>query len=41
MNDFDLIIGGFAVPGAARLDVINPATGQVFASCARGPGTGR
>jgi acyl-CoA reductase-like NAD-dependent aldehyde dehydrogenase len=33
--DFPLLIGGRPVDGAARLEVINPATGQVFASCAR------
>ncbi len=32
---FQLLIGGRKVPGASQLDVINPATGKVFASCAR------
>ena len=32
---FDLVINGKLVPGAARLDVVNPATGKVFVSCAR------
>jgi|HigsolmetaAR202D_1030399.scaffolds.fasta_scaffold01341_8 acyl-CoA reductase-like NAD-dependent aldehyde dehydrogenase len=32
---FDLVINGKLVPGAARLDVINPATGRPFVSCAR------
>jgi len=37
MPDYDapyrLLIGGHLVDTAARLDVINPATGQVFAQC--------
>jgi acyl-CoA reductase-like NAD-dependent aldehyde dehydrogenase len=32
---FDLVINGQLVPGASRLDVINPATGAPFVSCAR------
>lgn len=32
---FNLVIGGKLVPGAATLDVINPATGKVFMTCAR------
>jgi acyl-CoA reductase-like NAD-dependent aldehyde dehydrogenase len=32
---FDLLIDGRLVAGASKLDVINPATGQVFARCAR------
>lgn len=35
MTSFDLVINGQMVPGASTLDVINPATGEVFASCAR------
>jgi acyl-CoA reductase-like NAD-dependent aldehyde dehydrogenase len=34
-HEFQLLINGRKVPGAAQLDVINPATGKVFASCAR------
>jgi acyl-CoA reductase-like NAD-dependent aldehyde dehydrogenase len=30
-----LLIGGRLVPGASCSDVVNPATGQAFASCAR------
>jgi acyl-CoA reductase-like NAD-dependent aldehyde dehydrogenase len=33
--DFELVIDGKLVPGAQRLDVVNPATGKVFVSCAR------
>ena len=32
---FDLVINGKLTPGAATLDVINPATGKVLATCAR------
>jgi acyl-CoA reductase-like NAD-dependent aldehyde dehydrogenase len=32
---FDLLIDGRLIAGASKLDVINPATGQVFARCAR------
>jgi acyl-CoA reductase-like NAD-dependent aldehyde dehydrogenase len=32
---FNLLINGRLVPGASRLDVVNPATGKVFVSCAR------
>jgi acyl-CoA reductase-like NAD-dependent aldehyde dehydrogenase len=32
---FNLLIGGKLVPGAMTLDVVNPATGKVFATCAR------
>jgi acyl-CoA reductase-like NAD-dependent aldehyde dehydrogenase len=32
---FKLVIDGKLVDGAASLDVINPATGKVFATCAR------
>ena len=32
---FDLVINGKLVPGASRLDVVNPATGQPFVTCAR------
>ena len=32
---FQLTIDGIATPGASTLDVINPATGKVFISCAR------
>jgi acyl-CoA reductase-like NAD-dependent aldehyde dehydrogenase len=34
-SSFNLVIGGKLVPGAATLDVINPATGKVFMTCAR------
>jgi acyl-CoA reductase-like NAD-dependent aldehyde dehydrogenase len=34
-TEFNLVIGGQLVPGASRLDVVNPATGKVFATCAR------
>lgn len=34
-NSFNLVIDGKLVPGAATLDVINPATGKVFMTCAR------
>jgi len=34
-SEFNLLIDGRLTPGAGRLDVVNPATGQVFASCAR------
>lgn len=34
-RSFDLVIGGRLVPGALSLDVINPATGKPFTSCAR------
>jgi acyl-CoA reductase-like NAD-dependent aldehyde dehydrogenase len=32
---FELVINGQLVPGASRLDVVNPATGQPFVSCSR------
>ena len=32
---FNLVIDGKLVPGAMTLDVVNPATGKVFATCAR------
>jgi acyl-CoA reductase-like NAD-dependent aldehyde dehydrogenase len=35
MSDFKLLIDGRLVDGASILDVINPATEEVFASCAR------
>jgi acyl-CoA reductase-like NAD-dependent aldehyde dehydrogenase len=35
MSDFKLLIDGRLVDGASVLDVINPATEEVFASCAR------
>ena len=35
MSEFELLIGGRLVAGAARLEVINPATEEIFASCAR------
>ena len=38
MNDLDLIIDGTAVSGAGSLNVINPATGEVFATCGRADG---
>jgi acyl-CoA reductase-like NAD-dependent aldehyde dehydrogenase len=34
-HDFQLVIDGKLVPGALTLDVVNPATGKVFATCAR------
>jgi acyl-CoA reductase-like NAD-dependent aldehyde dehydrogenase len=34
-REFTLLIDGLAVPGAASLEVINPATGAVLATCAR------
>jgi acyl-CoA reductase-like NAD-dependent aldehyde dehydrogenase len=37
-TDFTLTIDGEAVTGSSTLDVINPATGQVFATC---PAAGR
>lgn len=33
--DYKLLIDGRLVEGSGRLDVVNPATGEVFASCAR------
>ena len=33
MSDYRLLIDGRLVAGASRLDVVNPATGQVFAAC--------
>jgi acyl-CoA reductase-like NAD-dependent aldehyde dehydrogenase len=32
-SDFSLLIDGESVAGAERLDVVNPATGKVFAQC--------
>jgi acyl-CoA reductase-like NAD-dependent aldehyde dehydrogenase len=34
-EEFRLLIGGKLVPGAARFDVINPATEEVYAACPR------
>jgi acyl-CoA reductase-like NAD-dependent aldehyde dehydrogenase len=34
-HEFQLLINGRKVPGAQQLEVINPATGKVFAHCAR------
>lgn len=34
-SEFKLVIDGELVGGANRLDVVNPATGKVFVSCAR------
>jgi acyl-CoA reductase-like NAD-dependent aldehyde dehydrogenase len=34
-HEFGLIINGRSTPGASTLDVVNPATGKIFASCAR------
>jgi acyl-CoA reductase-like NAD-dependent aldehyde dehydrogenase len=34
-HDFRLMINGQRTPGAATLDVINPATGKVLTTCAR------
>lgn len=33
-TSYDLLINGQRLPGARTLDVINPATGKVFATCA-------
>ena len=33
MPNFELLIAGKMVPGAASLDVINPATGKAFTTC--------
>ena len=33
--EFNLLIDGRLTPGAATLDVINPATGKVLTTCAR------
>src|SRR6187399_2734465 len=35
MRDYRLLIGGKLVPGAATMDVINPATEEVFAVAPR------
>ncbi|WP_337187297.1 aldehyde dehydrogenase family protein [Phenylobacterium sp.] len=35
MSDYRLLIGGELVAGDATLDVVNPATEEVFATCAR------
>ena len=35
MSDFKLLINGALVDGDATLDVVNPATEEVFATCAR------
>jgi acyl-CoA reductase-like NAD-dependent aldehyde dehydrogenase len=35
MSEFELLIGGRLVAGAARLEVINPATEEILATCAR------
>jgi len=34
-HTFNLVINGKLVPGASTLDVINPATGKAFVTCAR------
>jgi acyl-CoA reductase-like NAD-dependent aldehyde dehydrogenase len=34
-QNYDLVIDGKLVPGASSLDVVNPATGKSFVSCAR------
>ena len=34
-REFRLLIGGELVSGAATLDVVNPATGKIFATCSR------
>ncbi|MDO5621176.1 MAG: aldehyde dehydrogenase family protein [Paracoccus sp. (in: a-proteobacteria)] len=36
MTDYSLLIGGKLVPGDATMDVINPATEEVLATCPRG-----
>jgi acyl-CoA reductase-like NAD-dependent aldehyde dehydrogenase len=38
MNDFRLLINGHLVPGAATMDIINPATGAVIAKSPRADG---
>jgi acyl-CoA reductase-like NAD-dependent aldehyde dehydrogenase len=35
MKEFNLLINGRLIPGALTMDVINPATGQVLATCPR------
>lgn len=35
MEEFKLVIGGELIDGAGTIDVINPATGEAFARCAR------
>lgn len=35
-NDFKLLIGGELSPGDSRMDIVNPATGKVGATCPRG-----
>ncbi len=35
MSDFSLLIDGKAHPGSGSFDVVNPATGEVFARCPR------
>lgn len=35
MDDFKLLVGGRMVSGDLSLDVVNPATGETFATCAR------
>ena len=35
MSDYKLLINGALVAGDATLDVVNPATEEVFATCAR------
>jgi acyl-CoA reductase-like NAD-dependent aldehyde dehydrogenase len=35
MSEFELLIGGRLMAGASRLEVINPATEEIFATCAR------
>ena len=34
-GQFNLVINGRLIPGASTLGVVNPATGKVFATCAR------
>jgi len=34
-NNFNLLINGKLVPGASTMEVINPATGEAFATCPR------
>jgi acyl-CoA reductase-like NAD-dependent aldehyde dehydrogenase len=36
MSEYKLLIGGQLLDGASRMDVINPATGEVLAICPRG-----
>jgi acyl-CoA reductase-like NAD-dependent aldehyde dehydrogenase len=39
MKEFSLLINGRLIPGALTMEVINPATGQVLATCPRADAT--